>query len=155
MDRRQFNLKALLILSLGHFVTDVYQGALPAILPFLKERLALSYSMAGIILFASNFTSSVIQPLFGLLSDRKGRPFLLPVGCLAAGISFSLIPLFPHYAAILFLVTLSGLGVAAFHPEGFKPPPISPVRKWPRACRSSRWAATSDSPLHRWSRSQS
>lgn len=67
---REFNLRALLILALGHMVSDIYQGALPAILPFMKERLSLSYSMAGIIILASNFASSVIQPLFGLASDK-------------------------------------------------------------------------------------
>lgn len=119
-ETRQFNLKALLILSLGHLVTDIYQGALPAILPFLKARLGLSYSMAGIIMLASNTASSVIQPLFGFISDKEGKPFLLPAGCLLAGVCFSLLPLSSHYAAILLLVTLSGLGVAAYHPEGFK-----------------------------------
>jgi MFS transporter, FSR family, fosmidomycin resistance protein len=119
-ENRQFNLKALLILSLGHLVTDVYQGALPAILPFLKARLDLSYSTAGIILLASNFTSSVVQPLFGYFSDKKVKPFLLPAGCLSAGVCFSMLPLSSNYAVILVLVVISGLGVAAFHPEGFK-----------------------------------
>jgi FSR family fosmidomycin resistance protein-like MFS transporter len=43
----KFNLKILMVLSLGHLVTDIYQSALPAILPFLKENLSLSYTMAG------------------------------------------------------------------------------------------------------------
>jgi len=119
-ENRQFNLKALLILSLGHLVTDIYQGALPAILPFLKARLDLTYSTAGMILLASNFTSSIVQPLFGYFSDIKGKPFLLPAGCLMAGICFSMLPLSSNYILILFLVIVSGLGVAAFHPEGFK-----------------------------------
>lgn len=118
-EARKFNLKALLILSIGHMATDIYQGALPAILPFLKERLSLSYSMAGLIMLASSFTSSVIQPFFGFISDKEGKPFLLPAGCLLAGIGFSLLPLPSHFAFIIFLVIMSGLGVAAFHPEGF------------------------------------
>jgi FSR family fosmidomycin resistance protein-like MFS transporter len=117
---RKFDLKILLVLSLGHLSTDIYQGALPAILPFLKEKLSLSYSMAGIIMLASSVTSSVIQPLFGLLSDKKEKPLLLPVGCLLAGLGFSLLSLPSHFAPILLLVIISGLGVASYHPEGFK-----------------------------------
>lgn len=117
---REFNLRALLILALGHMVTDIYQGALPALLPFMKERLSLSYSMAGIIILASNFASSVIQPLFGLASDKGQKPLLLPAGCLIAGVGFSLLAVPLHYPVILLLVIVSGLGVAAFHPEGFK-----------------------------------
>jgi len=117
---RKFNLKVLLILSLGHLTTDIYQGAIPAILPFLKEKLSLSYSTAGVIMLASNFTSSIVQPLFGLLSDRKEKPFFLPLGCICAGIGFCLLPVPSRYFMILLLVIFSGLGVASYHPEGFR-----------------------------------
>ncbi len=116
----KFNLKVLLLLSFGHCMTDIYQSALPAALPFLKDKLDLSYTSVGFILIASNLSSSIIQPVFGLVSDKKERPLLLPVGCLLAGIGFSLVTFFSQYAIILLLVLLSGLGVAAFHPEGFK-----------------------------------
>ncbi len=117
---RQFNLKVLLILSLGHMTTDIYQGALPALLPFLKERLALSYTTAGVIMMASSFTSSIIQPLFGFFSDLKEKPALLPLGPLFAAAGFSLLAFAPTYGVVLLLVVVSGLGIASFHPEGFK-----------------------------------
>jgi FSR family fosmidomycin resistance protein-like MFS transporter len=119
-DERGFNLRVLLILSLGHLATDIYQSSLPAVLPFLKDKLGLSYTAAGIIVMASSVSSSVIQPVFGFLSDRKEKPLLLPLGCLCAGAGFSLIPLSSSYAVILALVLLSGLGVAAYHPEGYR-----------------------------------
>jgi MFS transporter, FSR family, fosmidomycin resistance protein len=116
----KFNLKILLVLSMGHLVTDIYQSALPAILPFLKENLSLSYTMAGVILMAANFTSSLIQPLFGYLSDRQEKAFLLPLGCLCAGVGFSLLSFPSSYALILMLVVISGFGIASYHPEGYK-----------------------------------
>jgi MFS transporter, FSR family, fosmidomycin resistance protein len=115
-----FNLKILLILSFGHLATDIYQGALPAILPFLKTKLSLSYTTAGVVLMAANFTSSILQPVFGHLSDKKEKILLLPLGVLAAGLGLSLASLADSYTALLLLVVVSGLGVAAFHPEGFK-----------------------------------
>ncbi len=117
---RRFNLKVLLLLSMGHCMTDIYQGALPAALPFLKVKLGLTYTTAGVILVASNLASSIVQPIFGYYSDRKEKPFLLPLGCLCAGIGFSLLSFPSHYAPVLGLVLISGLGVAAYHPEGFK-----------------------------------
>jgi MFS transporter, FSR family, fosmidomycin resistance protein len=116
----KFNWKVLLLLSLGHCVTDIYQGSLPVILPFIKAKLDLSYTTAGIILIASNVASSVVQPLFGYYSDRKEKPLLLPFGCLLAGSGFAMISLPSSYVLILLLVLISGLGVAAYHPEGFK-----------------------------------
>jgi MFS transporter, FSR family, fosmidomycin resistance protein len=115
-----FNLKILLMLSLGHCVTDIYQGSMPVILPFLKAKLDLSYTTAGLILIFSNLSSSVVQPIFGYFSDREAKPWLLPAGCLCAGIGFSLMALTSNYYLLLALVLLSGLGVAAYHPEGFK-----------------------------------
>ncbi len=114
------NIKILILLSLGHLVTDVSQGALPALLPFLKEALGLSYTAAGLVLLVSNMTSSIIQPLFGLVSDRQPKPFLIPVGILMASLGISFAGLAPNYPVLLLLVIFCGLGVAAFHPEGFK-----------------------------------
>lgn len=117
---KQFNLKVLVILSLGHMVTDIYQGALPAILPFLKERLSLTYTMTGFILMMTNFTSSILQPVFGYYSDKKEKAALLPLGLLCAGVGFSLLTLAPTYSLALFFVAISGLGIASYHPEGYK-----------------------------------
>lgn len=119
-QNRPFNLKILLLLSFGHLVTDIYQGSLPAILPFLKARLGLSYAMAGVILMTATFTSSLLQPLFGYLSDRKEKALFLPLGCLAAGLGLSLVARPASFGPVLFLVVLCGLGVAAYHPEGYK-----------------------------------
>jgi MFS transporter, FSR family, fosmidomycin resistance protein len=116
----KFNLKILLLLSVGHCVVDIYQGALPAVLPFLKDELGLTYTVAGIILIMANITSSVLQPVFGFLSDKKERAFLLPAGVLAAGVGFAIVSVPSSFLPVLLLVTLSGLGIAAFHPEGYK-----------------------------------
>lgn len=114
------NLRILLILSFGHLTTDIYQGALPAILPYLKAKLSLSYTLAGTILLAANFSSSILQPLFGYVSDRKEKALLLPVGCLMAGVGLSLLSFPGDFPGVLLLVVISGLGVAAYHPEGYK-----------------------------------
>jgi FSR family fosmidomycin resistance protein-like MFS transporter len=114
------NLKILAILAAGHFVTDINTGALPAFLPFLKESLGLSYAMTASILLAFNITSSVIQPIFGFFSDRWSAKWLLPIGPLIASLGLALIGFGPSYAWILLFASVSGLGQASYHPEGFK-----------------------------------
>ena len=120
MSTGKFNLKILLLLSTGHCVVDIYQAGLPVVLPFLKDRLSLTYTMAGVIMIVANMMSSILQPVFGYLSDRKEKGFLLPAGVLAAGIGFVLLPFPSSYLPVLMLVTVSGLGIAAYHPEGYK-----------------------------------
>ena len=70
------------LLSLGHLVTDINQGAVPALLPFLIAEQHLSYAAAAGIVFALNFASTLVQPLFGHAADRLSKPWLLPLGIL-------------------------------------------------------------------------
>ncbi len=114
------NYKALLFLIAGHFVTDINTGALPAFLPFIKESLRLSYTATASIILVFNVTSSVIQPVFGYFSDRWSARWLLPLGCFIAPLGLGLLGFGSSYAWILLFVSLSGLGQASYHPEGFK-----------------------------------
>jgi MFS transporter, FSR family, fosmidomycin resistance protein len=107
-------------LSAGHLATDFANGALPALLPFMVDRFDLSYALAGAVMLASATSSSLIQPLFGAWSDRRGALWLLPTGVAVAGIGIALAAASPSYWLVLLLVVVSGLGVAAFHPEGSK-----------------------------------
>jgi len=116
----KLNKKALAVLSAAHFVTDINQGALPGLLPFFKEALNLSYTMAGTILLSANITSSIIQPVFGHLSDRRPIGWFLPLSPLIACLGLSLSGLISNYSVLLICVMVSGIGIASFHPEGFK-----------------------------------
>jgi MFS transporter, FSR family, fosmidomycin resistance protein len=119
-ERVRPNAKLIGLLALGHLVIDVNQGSLPAILPFLKAAHALSYAEAGAIVLAANITSSIVQPLFGYLSDQTARRWLLPVSVFVSGIGLGLTGVAPGYGALLLLVVVMGLGVAAYHPEGYR-----------------------------------
>src|SRR6266568_854967 len=103
-DRARPNYKLLGLLALGHLVIDTNQGSLPALLPYLKSALGLTYAATGVIVLMANVASSLIQPLSVFLS--------------ALGIS--LIGVAPSYYAVLALVMLGGFGVAAYHPEGYR-----------------------------------
>ena len=104
----------------GHLGTDFANGALPALLPFLKERFSLSYTLAALLILASTVSSSVIQPIFGLWSNRRGAIWLLPSGVALAGLGIALAADAPSYWLVVLLVAVSGIGVAAYHPEGSK-----------------------------------
>ena len=106
------------LLFLGHLFTDINQGALPAMLPFLIPAHNLSYAAAAMIVFAANIASTVVQPLFGHFADRLSKPFLMPVGLLLAGVGLALVGISSDYRLIILVVITSGIGIAAFHPEG-------------------------------------
>lgn len=107
-------------LGLGHFLTDLNQGGVPALLATFKDTYGLSYTLMGVILAVSNLTSSVAQPVFGYLTDAKRRRYLMPLGLLLATLGFAMLGLAKSFGQVLVAVAFSGLGVAAFHPEASK-----------------------------------
>jgi MFS transporter, FSR family, fosmidomycin resistance protein len=107
-------------LSAGHLAVDFASGSVPALIPFLTDRFHLSYALAALLLLAATISSSLVQPLFGLWSDRRGALWLLPGGTLLAAVGVAGAAVSPLYPLTLVLVFAGGLGVAAFHPEGAK-----------------------------------
>ena len=114
------NKKALALLGLGHLMVDLNTGALPALLPFLKNSFALSYTMTSALILVANVSSSLVQPVFGYLSDRSAKAWLLPCGVIAATCGMASVGLAGSYPALLALVLISGIGIASYHPEAYK-----------------------------------
>ncbi len=106
------------MLSVGHGCVDVCQGAVPALLPFLIDGRGYSYAQATSLLLVMTFMSSMLQPLFGHLADKRSLGWLLPGGIVLGAAGVAVVGLTDSYAATLIAVGLSGLGVGAYHPEG-------------------------------------
>lgn len=96
---------------------DVYQGAVASLVPFFVAERSYTYAAASGIVLAASLLSSVAQPLFGALTDRWPMPWLLPVSTVLGGLGIALSGLSGSYALTLVFVAVSGIGVAAYHPE--------------------------------------
>jgi len=118
--REGIDRRAMVALSGGHFAADFASGSVPALIPFFTDRFHLGYAAAAALLLSATVSSSLVQPLFGLWSDRRGALWLIPGGTLLAAVGVGLAAVTPTYVPVLFLVFAGGLGVAAFHPEGAK-----------------------------------
>ncbi len=116
--RESLDRRALAVLASGHLLADATQGVVPALLPFLISERGLSYAAASALVLASTVSSSVIQPLFGHYSDRHPRPWLMPAGVALGGAGVALVGLTTSYPLLVLTILVSGVGVAAFHPEG-------------------------------------
>lgn len=110
--------KQVWTLSGAHLFNDLMTtGIVPALLPLYKEEFHLSYIGVGFIVLASYLTSSVMQPLFGLYTDRHPKAFFLPLGVTLSGVGLSLTGFAPSLPWLLIAIAFSGLGSGAFHPE--------------------------------------
>ena len=104
-------------MALGHACVDVYQGSVAALVPYFVAERAYSYAAASGIVLAASLLSSVVQPLFGALTDKWAMPGLLPGSTLVGGAGVALSGVGGSYALTLAVVAVSGIGVAAYHPE--------------------------------------
>lgn len=107
----------LFAVSIVHLLNDAMQSAIPALFPVLKDSLSLTYGQIGWITFAMNITASVLQPVVGIYSDLRPRPYILPFGVCFTLLGVVLVAFAPSYLFILLAVTLIGIGSSVFHPE--------------------------------------
>ena len=103
--------------SFSHFLNDLMQSLIPSIYPILKANYALDFGQIGLITMAFMFTSSLLQPIVGLYTDRNPRPFSLAFGMFFTFAGLILLSAAHHYALILVAAALVGTGSAIFHPE--------------------------------------
>ena len=110
--------RILFAISFGHFLNDSMQAVVPALFPILEKTMNLSYMQVGWIAFALNMTSSIMQPVFGMYSDKKPSPFLLPLGMFSSMLGMIGLAFAPNFIIVIISVLFIGLGSAVFHPEG-------------------------------------
>jgi FSR family fosmidomycin resistance protein-like MFS transporter len=111
------NRPGVALLSIAHGVDDMYQGIVPALLPFLVLERHYTYAAVAGLTLAATVLSSVAQPAFGWLTDRRPRRWMIPAGMTVAGLGVAAAGLFSSYLFTWLLIATSGLGIAAFHPE--------------------------------------
>jgi FSR family fosmidomycin resistance protein-like MFS transporter len=118
--RDEIDRRAMATLSVGHLAVDFASGAVPALLPFVATEFDLSYTATAAMMLSALVSSSLVQPLFGLWSDRRGAMWLLPGGVALAAVGVGAAAVAPAYSLVLVAVFVAGIGVAAYHPEGAK-----------------------------------
>lgn len=115
-EATMFNI--LYIIGICHLLNDAIQAVVPAMFPVLERSMGLTYTQLGMIAFSLNMVSSVMQPVIGIITDKKPMPFALPIGLTftlggVLGLAFA-----PSFELIVVSVLFIGLGSAVFHPEG-------------------------------------
>ncbi len=109
---------SLLAATFGHFSVDMYSGMLPLVLLVLTDPLGLSYSQVGLVSMAFTLASSLSQPVFGWLGDRKSSRWLAVAGVAAIAVTMGIMRFADSFVILMILAPIAGLGSGAFHPQG-------------------------------------
>lgn len=110
-------LSVLFAIAIAHLLVDIMTNVVPLMLTLMQEAFALSYTQLGVIVMVNMICTSLIQPLFGYMTDKKPIFWLMPLGVLTTGLGLVLFAFSPSYIWLLVGVAISGMGAAAFHPE--------------------------------------
>lgn len=106
------------LLSFGHFTNDLYGNLATSLAPYFVLAGKLSAPAAGALVLVYLAGSSVLQPLFGIVSDRSGNRWFAIAGPGWIAIAMSLLVVAPSVWSIFALIAIGGIGTAAFHPQG-------------------------------------
>lgn len=104
-------------ISVCHLLNDMMQVLLPAIYPLLKGGFHLNFAQIGLITLVYQVTASLLQPLIGLYTDARPKPFSLPVGMGFTMAGLVCLAFAASYGELLGAAALLGIGSSVFHPE--------------------------------------
>ncbi len=107
----------ILAVSFCHCINDIMQSLLSAIYPLLKENYGLDFWQIGLLTFTFQVTASLLQPVIGMITDKRPMPYSLPYGMASSLIGLVVLAYAGHYYLLLIGACLIGLGSAIFHPE--------------------------------------
>ncbi|MER8742084.1 MFS transporter [Mesorhizobium sp. M0478] len=107
----------ILAVSFCHGINDIMQSLLPAIYPLLKENYGLDFWQIGLLTFTFQVTASLLQPIIGMITDKRPMPYSLPYGMASSLIGLIVLAYAGDYALLLVGASLIGIGSAIFHPE--------------------------------------
>jgi MFS transporter, FSR family, fosmidomycin resistance protein len=103
--------------SLSHLLNDTVQSLLPALYPMFKSTFALTFAQVGLMTLTLQLTASLLQPLIGLYTDRRPKPYSLVAGMAISLAGLLLLAAAATFGALLVAAGLMGIGSAIFHPE--------------------------------------
>lgn len=107
----------LALLGTTHMLNDTLQSIIPAVYPLLKDSLFLNFTQIGLITLVFQLSSSLFQPVVGLITDKRPQPYSLPIGMTFSMIGILSLAFAGTFTHVLIAVFLTGLGSSVFHPE--------------------------------------
>lgn len=110
--------RALLALMVGHFVNDMFASVLPILYPIVKTKWDISNADVGFLTLAYTTTGSLLQPVFGHLTDRWQNRWLAPLFLTWSAVWVSSYGLANSYWMLFIFAAMAGLGSGAYHPLG-------------------------------------
>ena len=107
-----------LTMTAGHFINDAYGAMLTPLTPALQSKFGVSIAAVTFLGSIYSLTSSVLQPLLGIVGERIDRRYAAALGPLMTGLGLTMMGFMPWFGALILLIAIAGFGSGFFHPAG-------------------------------------
>jgi len=107
----------------GHFFNDGYSNIYPTLVPLVAQAMGLGLVTGSLVITGVRMASSLLQPAFGALADRRPTPYAGPVALGVIGLCTGLLGFAHPIVAFVALALVAGAANGAYHP-----PSLSMVR---------------------------
>ena len=112
--QKTFDTGRVLLLSVCHFIHDIYSSFLAPLLPFLIEKFSLSLTQAGFLSTAMQIPA-LMNPYIGKLADRVSVRYFIIMAPAFTAVPMSLLGIAPNYGIVLILMFFTGISTSLFH----------------------------------------
>lgn len=113
------DVKAISLISAGHFCSHFFQLALPPLFPLLIGEFNTTYTALGLLMTASALTSSATETPLGFLVDRFGARWILVGGLVLHSLAMMAMGFADTYWALLTFFMVAGLANSVYHPADY------------------------------------
>jgi MFS transporter, FSR family, fosmidomycin resistance protein len=117
VKNKTFKTADVILISVVHFVHDVYSSFLAPILPLLIEKLGMSYAAVGTLSVIQRIPS-LLNPFIGIIADKTSVRYFLIIAPAITTIVMSLIGVAPNVFVLGLLLFIMGFSATLFHVPG-------------------------------------
>src|SRR5512136_1160626 len=105
-ERMGFQMNRVLTIISAHFIHDTYSAFLAPLLPFLIEKLSLTYTQAG-SLSAITQLPSLLNPIIGYLDDKVNLRIFIILATAVSATTMSCLGIAPSYVSLTILLFIT------------------------------------------------
>ena len=113
------SVRVISLVGAAHFMSHIYQLALPPLIPLLLLDLDASYTALGLLVSVFSIAAVMGQVPMGFVVDRIGGGAVLIGGLIVQGAAIAAVAATGSYWSLLLAIAVAGLAHSVYHPADY------------------------------------
>ena len=113
------SVRVISLVGAAHFMSHIYQLALPPLIPLLAADLGASFTALGLLVSVFSIAAVLGQVPMGFVVDRIGGAKVLIGGLIVQGAAIAAVAATTSYWSLLLAIAVAGLAHSVYHPADY------------------------------------